>query len=88
MSSDYVEKGEAVSYVIDNHYDEIKQYVLEKENIFDDKKSHEIQNSIDQLIDKIECCWIGFNQNDLSSINKTLRMIRDSIPCSCGSENE
>lgn len=47
-----------------------------------DKESHNIQNEIDQVMDRL------LDPNlDLWETRKKLEEIRDSIPCSCGEEH-
>ena len=47
---------------------------------WDDEKSHELQNRIDNLIDNIK-------EGNVTDIIKELVKIRDDIPCSCGEES-
>jgi len=46
---------------------------------WDDEKSHELQNRIDNLIDNIK-------EGNVTDLIKELVKIRDDIPCSCGEE--
>lgn len=66
-----------IEVINENNYDIDTREITEVSEI-SDELSHELENKIDLVMDKIQD----------ESIKTELRSIRDAIPCSCGNEEE